>query len=129
LDKLCLGLPRNRRLLRILLATYCYCARLNHDDTTNTTKKTEFSQTLVMFIPTGAFDVIPRGGLVALRTLVDSRVRLTSDASRNHLEVHHVVAGRRLVALGTVHRIGGRMLILGNGPAVGGMTLCAILAE
>jgi len=82
-----------------------------------------------MFIPTGAFDVIPRGGLVALRTLVDSRVRLTSDASRNHLEVHHVVAGRRLVALGTVHRIGGRMSKFREGPSVGGMTLCAILAK
>ncbi len=84
---------------------------------------------LVMFIPTGAFDVIPRGGLVALRTLVDSRVWLASDASRNHLEVHHVVAGRRLVALGAVHRIGGRMSKFREGPLVCGMTLCAILTK
>ena len=82
-----------------------------------------------MLVPAGIFDVVPRRGLVALKTLVDARVRLAGDACGNHLEMHHVVAGRGLMTLGAVHRIGGRMSELGNGPTVGGMTLRTALAE
>ncbi len=57
----------------------------------------------VMLVPAGSQDVVPRGRLVTLITLVDPRVWLTGDAGRDHLEVHHVVAGRSLMALRAIH--------------------------
>ena len=58
---------------------------------------------LMVLVPAGSKDVVPRRGLVALKALVDARVRLPGNAGRNHFEVPHVMAGRRLMALGTVH--------------------------
>ena len=55
---------------------------------------------LVVFVPARSQDVVPGCGLVTLKTLVDTGVRLTSITRRNHLEVHHVVAWWCLMALG-----------------------------
>lgn len=52
-----------------------------------------------MFVPASSLDIVPARGLVALVTLLDSGVRFTRDLCRDHLEVHHVVARRCLVAL------------------------------
>lgn len=66
---------------------------------------------------------------MALETLIHACVRFTSDAGRDHLEVHHVVAGRCLMALGTVHRARRWVTELGNCPLVGRVALGAILTE
>ena len=52
-----------------------------------------------MFVKADALDVVPRSRLMAQETLVHLRVGLTGDRHRNHFEVHHVMAGRRLMAL------------------------------
>ena len=71
----------------------------------------------MMLIPADAFDVIPRGRLMAEETLADLSLFHACDAHRNHLEVHHVVAGRSLMALSTGLRGGRRVLELRNGPS------------
>lgn len=58
---------------------------------------------------------------MAFETLVDASVRFPGDCGGDHLEVHHVMAGRSLVALGAVTRIAGGVSEIGNGPAVGCM--------
>tara|TARA_R110002096_G_scaffold150182_21_gene311990 strand:+ start:2177 stop:2350 length:174 start_codon:yes stop_codon:yes gene_type:complete len=57
----------------------------------------------MVFVPAGSKNVVPRCRLVALKTLIDTGVRLASDAGGNHFEVHHVMAGWCLMTLGTVH--------------------------
>ena len=61
---------------------------------------------LMMLVPSHPLDVVPRSRLMAQVTLIDLGVRLTGDLGRDHLEMHHVVARRGLVALGAV--LGGR---------------------
>src|SRR6516162_5670054 len=58
----------------------------------------------VVLVPAHALDVVPSGRLVAQITLIDSGVVLPGYLHRHHLEMPHVVARRRLVALGTVPR-------------------------
>ena len=41
---------------------------------------------------------------MALEALIDAGVRFTGDADGNHFEVHHIMAGRCLMALSTVGR-------------------------
>ena len=74
-------------------------------------------------------DVVPERGLVTLKALVDTGVRLTSNTRRNHLEVHHVVTRRRLMALRAILGGGRRMLELSNRPAIRRVALSAILTE
>ena len=57
------------------------------------------------------------------------RVFLSSDFLRNHVEVHHVVTRRRLVALGAVERAWRRMLEFSNSPTGCCVALGALLAE
>ena len=57
---------------------------------------------LMVLIPTNAEDIVPRGGLVAQKTLAYVGMRLAGHAGRDHLEMHHVMARRGLMALGTV---------------------------
>jgi len=52
-----------------------------------------------------AIDSVPGGGLVALEALIHSSVWLAGNTSRNHLEVHHVVAGGCRMTLGTTLNI------------------------
>ena len=54
----------------------------------------------MMLVKADAFDVVPRGGLMAEKALVDLGIRLAGDFHGDHLKVHHVVARRGLVALG-----------------------------
>lgn len=60
---------------------------------------------LVMLVPTGIDNIVPGCCLVANEALVNTRVRLASNACGNHLKMHHVMTGRCLMALGAVHRI------------------------
>ncbi len=66
---------------------------------------------------------------MTLKTLVDACVRSAGDTCRDHLKVHHVVARRRLMTLGTIHGAGRWMLKLRYRPAVGGVALSAVVAE
>ena len=53
----------------------------------------------MVLVAGSAFDVVPRGGLMAEEALVHLGIRLTGDLHGDHLKVHHVVARRGLVAL------------------------------
>lgn len=53
----------------------------------------------MMLVPTDVLDVVPGIGLVAGATLFDAGMLLTGYSLGDHLEMHHVVAGWRLVAL------------------------------
>ena len=70
----------------------------------------------MMLIPSGALNVGPRRGLVTHVALFDLCFWLTGDLLGDHAEMHHVVAWGGLVTLGTVHRSGGRVAELGDGP-------------
>ena len=82
-----------------------------------------------MLVPSDALYVRPRRRLVAAKALSSVSVRLVRDALRDHFEVHHVVAGRSLVALRTVLRTWRRVLELRNRPRVGGVTISAAAPE
>ena len=58
----------------------------------------------VMLVPANAADVVPAIRLVAAVALLDAGMLLPGDLLGNHLEVHHVMTRRRLVALGAVRR-------------------------
>ena len=55
-----------------------------------------------MLEPTDALDVIPRIRPMALKALTNLGMFLTGNAFVHHLKMHHVVAWRRLMALGAV---------------------------
>ena len=54
---------------------------------------------LMHVAPADAADVVPGVGLMAQEALLDPCVSLPCDGAIHHLEMHHVMAGRRLVAL------------------------------
>lgn len=56
----------------------------------------------MMFVPAHALDVVERVRSMAQEALVHLRVSLPGDALIHHLEMHHVVAGWRLMALRAV---------------------------
>ena len=58
----------------------------------------------VVFVPTDPLDVVERISSVTQEALVRLGVFLPRDRFRHHLEVHHVVARRCLMALGTIAR-------------------------
>ena len=66
---------------------------------------------------------------MAFVAFVDLSVGLFRYPFRDHLEVFHVVAGRRLVALRAVGRARRWMKETSDGPVGRSMTLRAILAE
>lgn len=82
-----------------------------------------------MLVESRVFDVVPRRRLVALKTLVDSGVRFSRDACRDHLEVHHVMARRCLMTLSTIGRVGRGVPVFGNRPSIGCVALRTILTE
>ena len=53
----------------------------------------------MVFVEAGAFNVVPRGRLMAEEALTHLGLFHARDAHRNHFEMHHVVARRSLVAL------------------------------
>lgn len=70
----------------------------------------------MVFIPTNSPDIVPCRGLVTKITLADLGVFLSRDLHRDHLEVHHIMAGRGLVTLHTILGLGGGMAKLGDRP-------------
>ena len=56
----------------------------------------------MMFVPAHALDVVERVRSMAQEALVNLRVFLSGDALVHHLEMHHVVARWRLMALRAV---------------------------
>ena len=54
---------------------------------------------LVVLVETHSLDVIPGGGLVTEEALADFGLFHVRDPHRDHLEMHHVVARRGLMAL------------------------------
>lgn len=50
---------------------------------------------------TDALDVVERVGLVTAEALINARPFFAADHLVHHLEVHHIMARRRLVALRT----------------------------
>ena len=66
---------------------------------------------------------------MAEEALIHLGLRHAGGRHRNHLEVHHVVARRSLMALGAVQGSGRGMAELRNGPCDGAVTLRAVLAE
>ena len=91
-----------------------------------------------MLVPADAFDVIPRISLMTPITLVDLNIFATwiprsipfaGNHLVDHFKVHHVVAGRRLMALSAVRRTRRRVLKSGNGPLRRAVACGAILPE
>jgi hypothetical protein len=83
----------------------------------------------VVFVKADAFDVVPRGCLMAEEALIHLGLLHASGGHGNHFEVHHVMARRGLVALGAVLGCGRGMAEFWNGPFCGSVTLRAILTE
>ena len=83
----------------------------------------------MVFVESNAFDVVPRSGLMAEEALTDLGFFHFRHAHRNHLEVHHVVAGRGLMALGAGLRDGRRMAEFRDRPLRRGVALRAVAAE
>ena len=65
---------------------------------------------LVVLVPTDATDVVPGVGLVAEIALLDAGVVLAGHHHRDHVEMAHIVTGRRLMALRTFDGTGRRVL-------------------
>ena len=89
----------------------------------------------VMLVVANAADVVPGRGLMAAVALVhtshaaalsDLGIFLARNLLRHHLEVHHVVARRSLVALRAVSGAHRRMPELGDGPLGRDVALCAV---
>ena len=79
----------------------------------------------MVLIPTDAFDVVPRCGLVAAITLVHLsrpatpgylRIFLPGNLFRNHVKMLHIVTRGRLVALGAIDRPWRGMAKSGDSP-------------
>lgn len=83
----------------------------------------------MVFVPADAANVVPGVGLVAEVALLDSRVMLPSHHHGKHVEVVHIVAGRRLVALRTFDGAGRRMLEARDLPGCGQVARRTFLAE
>jgi len=71
--------------------------------------------------PTYPFDVVERIGLVTGEALVDGCVSLAGDRPVHHLEMHHQMARRRLVALRAFLRFRAWVKEADDFPRVGGM--------
>ena len=97
-----------------------------------------YTPRLVMLVPTYAFDVVPRVGLMASIALVNLHicaarvawsVRLPGNHLVNHFKVHHVVAWRSLMALRATRRARRRVYEAGDCPLRRAVTLRAVLPE
>lgn len=83
----------------------------------------------VMFVESDVHDVVPTGRVVALEAVLHARLLLASKFPRDHREVAHEVAGRRLVALHAFLRSRRRVLVAGHGPRLKRVTLRAVATE
>ena len=59
---------------------------------------------LMVLVPADPLDVVPGIGLMTKVALLHPRVLLTGDRHRDHLEMSHIVARRRLMALRAILR-------------------------
>lgn len=64
----------------------------------------------MMLVKTHAFNVVPRGRLVADVALIDTRVFLLGNILVNHFKVYHIMARRGLMTLGAIGRARAGML-------------------
>ena len=78
---------------------------------------------------TDAFDVVERVGLVATEALVHPRPFFAADHLVHHLEVHHVMARRRLVALRAFGRFWAGMQEAVDFPSFRCVAICALGTE
>ena len=92
----------------------------------------------MMFVISNAADIVPGRGLVTAITLGYvgysaasgyPLIFLPGDLLRDHVEVHHVMTSRSLVALSAVKRAWCRMLEFSDSPIGCRMALGAIFAE
>ena len=81
------------------------------------------------FVKTDAFDVVPRGRLVAEVALPNLRVFLPCNALVNHFKVHHIMARRCLMTLGAILRARAGMLKRRNRPLRRRVARSAVLPE
>lgn len=80
----------------------------------------------VVFKPADSFDIIERVCAMALETLVHLSMFPAGNTPVNHLEMHHVVTRRCLMALRTVFRSWRRVQEWRNPPGRSRMTVCAV---
>ena len=84
---------------------------------------------LVVLVKAHSLDVVPRGRLVAEVALAYVGVRLARHLHGHHVEMSHVVAGRRLVTLSALRRTRRRMAKFRDAPLARRMAGGAVLAE
>ena len=82
-----------------------------------------------MLKPSYPFYIVEGVCLVAEVALLDAGSPLPRDAFVHHLKMHHVMAGRGLMALVTLLRFWRRVQEARDLPALGLMTVGALLAE
>jgi hypothetical protein len=83
----------------------------------------------MVLVPADAADVVPSRRLMAHVTLTDLRVWPACYSHRDHVKVHHIVARRGLMTLGAIRGTRRRVAKLWYRPAIGGMTLPAVLPK
>jgi hypothetical protein len=84
---------------------------------------------LMVLVPPDAANVVPGIRCVAEVALLDRSMLLAGDFPRYHTEMPHIMAGRRLVTLGTVGRVGRRMAESCDRPTQDPVTRGAALFE
>ena len=83
----------------------------------------------MVLVVADARNIRPGGRAVALEALLDFRVWFAGDLRGHHVEVHHVVTGRRLVALRAVSGLRGGMTKRRNRPHLRAMALRAVTSH
>ena len=83
----------------------------------------------MVLVVTDVHDIVPPGGVVTFKTLIDARRLLARKLLRDHGEVLHEMTRRRPVALHTFFGTRRRMQIVRNKPGCKDMTRCAVAAE
>jgi hypothetical protein len=83
----------------------------------------------MMLIPTDALDIVPAIRLVTQEALLNFCMRLSRHHLGHHFEMHHIVAGRRLMTLRAILRSWRGMQKSGNLPAIRLMAFGAFPAE
>lgn len=83
----------------------------------------------MVLVPSHAANVIPGVGLVAEEALLDAGTGLPGDCPIHHREMHHVVAGWRLVALHAILRTRRGMTEIDDRPGGGVVAVLAVAPE
>ena len=84
---------------------------------------------LVMFVESTIDDVIPTRRIVALETLVHSRLLFVGELLGDHRKMPHEMTRRRQMTLHAFLGSGRWMLIAGHGPGLEGVALRAVGSE